>query len=87
MMKSIPSLFAILISLLAIFTYTNAVIESNDESDGPRWLADSHRNRIHLFKKWLGNTPADAHASSSPADLLHSTRQFKGARVHRLFSL
>jgi len=78
MMKSIPSLFAILISLLAIFTYTNAVIESYDEGHRPSWLAGSHQNRVRLFKKWLGNKQAGGHGASSPHDALHATPQFKG---------
>ena len=78
MMKSIPSLFTVLISLLVIFTNTNATIESNDEGHRPTWLAGSHHNRVQLFKKWLGNQAADASASSSPLHALHSKHQFKG---------
>lgn len=83
MMKSIPSLFAILISSLVIFTQTDAVIE-HDESSGhglrPNWLTDSHRNRIELFKKWLENKPVGNSENSPvlPYDLLHPTHPFKG---------
>jgi len=81
MMKSIPSLFAILISSLAIFTQTDAVIDyakSSDKGLRQNWLTDPHRNRIELFKKWLGNKPVGGQAALSPYDVLHPTHQFKG---------
>jgi len=85
MMKSIPSLFTILISSLAIFTQIDAVIDhakSSDKGVPANWLTDSHRNRIELFKKWLENKPIDSsaggHSPSSPYDALHPTHKFKG---------
>jgi DNA repair photolyase len=93
-MKSIPSLLAILISSLAIFTQTNANIgyaESSDHGHRPSWLTDSHRNRVELFKKWLENKPTgnsiDGRSPSSPYNALESTHQFKGACYCHLFSL
>lgn len=94
MMKSIPSLFAILISSLAIFTQTDATIEYG-ESAGKglqqNWLTDSHRNRIELFKKWLADKSTGSsiggRSSSSPFDVLHPTHAFKGACYCCLFSL
>ncbi len=94
MMKSIPSLFAILISLLVLFIQTNASVEyaeSSGKGVRPNWLTDSHRNRVELFKKWLGNKPiensVDGRSSPSPYDMLHPTQAFKGACYCRLFSL
>jgi len=85
MMKSILSLFAILISSLVIFTQIDALTESAESSGKglrPNWLTDSHRNRIQLFKKWLEDKPLDnsigGRSPSSPYDILHSTDQFKG---------
>ena len=77
-MKSIRSLFAVLISSLAIFTQINAVLQS-DQGLRSHWLADPHRNRIELFKKWLENKPNSGGIASSPYDALHPTHQFKGA--------
>jgi hypothetical protein len=86
MMKSLLSLFAILISSLAIFKQIDAVIDyakSSDKGLRTNWLTDSHRNRIELFKKWLENKPIDSSAGgrspSTPYDVLHPTHQFKGA--------
>lgn len=86
MLKSIPPLFAILISSLAVLTQTYASIEYLKPSDNmirPTWLADSHRNRIEIFKKWLQSKPAGSGSSerapASPYEVLHPTHQFKGA--------
>ena len=85
MMKSFPSLFAILISTFVIFKQTNAMIEyaeSSGKGHRSNWLTDAHRNRVELFKKWLENKPIDSSVggrSSSPYDVLHSPHQFKGA--------
>ncbi|CAF0808385.1 unnamed protein product [Rotaria sp. Silwood1] len=85
MMKSIPPLFAILISSLAILTQTDAAINHaklSDKIHEPDWLTDSHRNRIEIFKKWLGNKPigsaSSERSSLTPYDALHPTHQFKG---------
>ena len=85
-MKSILSVLVVIISSLALFPSTNAVIDyakSSDKGLRTNWLTDSHRNRIELFKKWLENKPidsaADGRAPSSPYDVLHPTHQFKGA--------
>ncbi|CAF3338792.1 unnamed protein product [Rotaria sp. Silwood1] len=93
-MKSIPPLFAILISSLAILTQTDAAINHaklSDKIHEPNWLTDSHRNRIEIFKKWLGNKPigsaSSERSSLTPYDALHPTHQFKGACYHCLFSL
>ncbi|CAM4855085.1 unnamed protein product [Rotaria socialis] len=78
-----PSFLAILISLLAILVKidsTTAIVKPFDGTHRPRWLTDSHRNRIELFKKWLGNKPigsASNEGSLSPYDLLHPVHQFK----------
>jgi hypothetical protein len=90
-MKSIPSLFAILISSLVISTQTDAAIEYAESSGKglrPSWLTDSHRNRIELFKKWLENKPIgnSGHSPATPYDILHPTHQFKGACYCYLFS-
>jgi len=84
-MKSIPSLFTILISSLVIFTQTDAAIEDAELSGKgyrPNWLTDSHHNRIELFKKWLENKPignsVDGRSPTVPYDALHPTHQFKG---------
>jgi hypothetical protein len=80
-MKSVPSLFAILISLLAIFTPTNAVLDhaiSSDQGLRPNWYADPHRNRVEIFKKWLENKPTGERSSALPYDVLHPTHPFKG---------
>jgi hypothetical protein len=82
MMKYVPSLFALLISSLAAITQA-AVLTDLDRSSAirPGWFADSHRNRIELFKKWLENKPhgaATGHDASSPYNALHPTHQFKG---------
>jgi len=85
MMRSIPSLFAIFISSLTLLTQTNAILEYAKSSDNglrPNWLTDSHRNRVELFKKWLGSksigNSGDGHSATSPYDVLHPTQQFKG---------
>ena len=85
MLKSSLSLLAILLSSLTILIPTDAVIEYAKTSDNgfrANWLADPHRNRIELFKKWLGNKPvghAAGERSASPYEALHPTHQFKGA--------
>jgi len=85
MMKSIPSLVTILISLLVIFTQTDAAVEyaeSSGKGYRPNWLTDSHHNRIELFKKWLEDKPignsVNGRSPSVPYDVLHPTHQFKG---------
>jgi hypothetical protein len=88
-MKSVPSLFAILISLLAIFIPANAVLDhakSSDQGLRPNWYADPHRNRVEIFKKWLENKPTGERSSALPYDVLHPTHPFKGACYYRLFS-
>ena len=85
MLKASLSVLAILLSSFTMLTPTDAVIEyANTPDDGFRtnWLADPHRHRIELFKKWLGNKPIDHAAgerSASPYDALHPAHQFKGA--------
>ena len=72
MMKSIPSSFAILIFFVVLYTQVDDSIgyaESSDRGLGPSWLTDSHRNRVELFKKWLGNKPMLV--SSDADNLLH----------------
>lgn len=80
MMKTIPTLLTILISSLAILTI--GVVQSSDQGLRPSWLADSHRQRIELFKKWLGNkpaaTPLGSRSPSSSFGMLEPTHQFKG---------
>jgi len=73
MMTSLPTLFALLISSLVVFTQTNA-----DELHRAAWLAGPSHHRLHMFKKWLDRKPMDARAAASPSDLLHPTHQFKG---------
>lgn len=94
MMKSIPSLFTILISSLVIFTQTDANIpyaESSGKGLRSDWAAEPHRHRIELLKKWFENKPNGGSASGpaglSPYDVLHPTHQFKGACYKYLFSL
>jgi len=78
MMKSIPSLFTLLISSLAAITQMATVVDADQLSGHrPTWLSDSHRNRVELFKKWLENKPAGS-AAASPYNVLHPTHQFKG---------
>lgn len=90
MMKTIPMLMTILISSLAILTPTNAnigFIGSSDRGVRSSWSADSHRQRVDLFKKWLGNkppgSPMDNRAPSSPFNMLDPTHAFKGTSFHR----
>jgi hypothetical protein len=85
MMKFIPCLFAIVISTLVIFTQTDAnaeYAESSNKGIRSNWLADTHRNRIELFKKWLENKPVGSSAGERSSSLsynaLHPTHQFKG---------
>ncbi|CAF0912726.1 unnamed protein product [Rotaria sordida] len=85
MMKSVLPSFAILISSLAILTQiyaTFAHAKLSDQNHEPTWLTNSHRNRIDIFKKWLGNKPigsaSNERSSISPYDVLHPTHQFKG---------
>lgn len=90
-MKPITSLFAILISSLAILKITDAAIEyaDSDRPHQPKWFSDPHRNRIEIFKKWLGGKPghsASNERSASPYDILHPVHQFKGTYYHCLFS-
>lgn len=80
MMKTIPTLLTILISSLAIFTIE--VVQSSDHGFRPNWLADSHHQRVELFKKWLGNKPA-ANSIGNPSPsasygMLDPAHQFKG---------
>jgi len=93
-MKSIPSLFTILISSLVIFTQTDAAIEDAELSGKgyrPNWLTDSHHNRIELFKKWLENKPignsVGGRSPTVPYNVLHPTHQFKGTCYCHLCSL
>lgn len=88
MMKTIPMLLTFFISSLAILTPADATIgyaESSDQAVQPSWLADSHRHRVALFKKWLGNKPAgaplDNRSPSSPFSMLDPTHAFKGTYV------
>jgi hypothetical protein len=78
MMKSIPSLLALLISSLLAITQIAVVVDAEKFSDlRPSWLSDSHRNRVEIFKKWLEKKPI-GHTASSPYEALHSTHLFKG---------
>jgi hypothetical protein len=94
MMKSSLSAFVLLISSLTVFILQiDAVTEYDKSSENniqANWLGDSHRHRIELFKKWLGNKPVgntNGERSASPYDALHPTHQFKGACYSRLLSL
>ncbi len=90
MVKSIPSLLAILIAFFAAIIQ----VTTNTEFAGPsvkHWLTDSNRNRNYLLKRWFENKQADGSAdsrsASSPFDHLHKNHQFKGACDSHYFPL
>ena len=58
MMKSFSTLFVIVVASFILLTKTNGIsgqAASSDDSVRSNWLSDAHRNRVELFKKWLGN--------------------------------
>ena len=89
MMKSFSTLFVIVVASFILLTKTNGIsgqAASSDDSVRSNWLSDAHRNRVELFKKWLGNKPIphSIHDKSqqSPYNILHSEQKFKGASLN-----
>jgi hypothetical protein len=82
-MKSNRTILTVLFSIVTIVNLIDATArfaKSSESGFQPHRLMDSQRNRIDVFKKWLGN--AVSGQASSPYNVLHPTHQFKGACVY-----